>query len=150
MASDVPMIDTVIVEVEKVLPGEKVVETVVVEKEVPVEKKVVETVIVEKEVPGEKVIETVVVEKEVPVEKEVVITPTPVPATPTPVKGPITWTIGFPDDISSTNIWDIIGPAATAYNFYAHLNQYPSLMALSDKRFDYEIVFRTSNMFNVG
>jgi len=50
----------------------------VIIKEVPVEKKVVETVIVEKEVPVEKkVVETVVVEKE----KEVVVTATPAPPT---------------------------------------------------------------------
>jgi hypothetical protein len=49
---------------------------IVVEKEVPVEKKAVETVIVEKEVPIEKkVVETVIVEKEV-----VVPAPTPEPA----------------------------------------------------------------------
>ena len=61
-------IQTVIV--EKQLPGqtitEKVVETVVVEKEVTRTEKVVETVLVEKEVTRiEKVIETVVVEREV-------------------------------------------------------------------------------------
>jgi len=59
-----------IVEVEKEVPVEKVVkETVVVEKEVAVEKVVKETVVVETE---KKVVETVVVEKEV--EKEVVRT----------------------------------------------------------------------------
>ena len=59
-----------IVEVEKQVPVEKVVkETVVVEKEVPVEKQVVATVVVEKQV---SVKETVVVEKAV--EKEVVRT----------------------------------------------------------------------------
>jgi peptide/nickel transport system substrate-binding protein len=57
--------------------------TVVVEKEVPVEKEVVKTVVVEKEVPVEKVVQqTVVVEKERVVEKEVavekVVTATPV------------------------------------------------------------------------
>ncbi len=57
----------------------------VIVKEVPVEKKVVETVVVEKEVPVEKeVVKTVVVEKEKVV--EVVVTPTPVPPTPTPPK----------------------------------------------------------------
>ena len=58
----------------------------VIVKEVPVEKRVVETVVVEKEVPVEKeVVKTVVVEKEVPkevvVEKEVVVTATPAPPT---------------------------------------------------------------------
>ena len=78
-------------------------ETVVVEKEVPIEKVVKETVVVEKEVAVEKVVkETVVVEKEVEVEKvvketvivqetvkeTVLVTPTPEPA---PIKegGPI-------------------------------------------------------------
>ena len=52
---------------------------IVIEKEVPVEKIVKETVVVEKEVPVEKVVkETVVVQKEVAVEK--VVTATPVPA----------------------------------------------------------------------
>ena len=63
-----------IVEVEKEVVVEKpVVQTVVVEKEVAVEKVVKETVVVEKEVEKE-----VVVEKEV--EKEVVVTATPEPA----------------------------------------------------------------------
>ncbi len=70
------VIETVIV--EKQVPGEKVVETVIVEKQVPGEK-VVETVIVEKQIPGEKVVETVVVEKEV--EKVVIATATPAPRT---------------------------------------------------------------------
>lgn len=65
----------------------------VVEKEVVVEKPVVETVVVEKEkLVEKKVVETVVVEKEVPVEKEVikevVVTATPMPPTPTPISGP--------------------------------------------------------------
>ena len=58
----------------------------VVVKEVPVEVKVVETVIVEKEVPVEKkVVETVIVEKKVEVVKEVevVVEATPVPVTRT-------------------------------------------------------------------
>jgi len=55
----------------------------VVEKEVVVEKKVVETVVVEKEVVVEKkVVETVEVEKQVVVEKEVVVTATPEPKEP--------------------------------------------------------------------
>ena len=51
--------------------SETVIQTVVVEKEVEVERKVVQTVIVEKEVAvqGETVVQTVVVEKEVEVEK---------------------------------------------------------------------------------
>ena len=67
----------------------------IVEKEVVVEKKVVETVIVEKEVVVEKpVVETVVVEKEVPV--EVVVT-----ATPEPEK-PKTLVIAYPVQYSET------------------------------------------------
>jgi len=51
----------------------------VIEKEVPVEKIVKETVVVEKQVPVEKVVkETVVVEKQVAIEK--VVTATPIPA----------------------------------------------------------------------
>ena len=51
----------------------------VVEKEVPVEKIVKETVIVEKEVPIEKVVkETVITEKQVAIEKVVTATPVPV------------------------------------------------------------------------
>ncbi len=64
--------------VKEVPVEKKVVETVVVEKEVPVEKQVVETVVVEKEVEKE-VVQTVVVEKEV--EVEVVVTATPEPVT---------------------------------------------------------------------
>ena len=65
--------------VEKEVVVEKlVVETVIVEKEVVVEKPMVETVIVEKEVVVEKsVVETVIVEKEVPVEVVVIATPEP-------------------------------------------------------------------------
>ena len=62
--------------VEKEVVVEKpVVQTVVVEKEKVVEKEVVKTVVVEKEVPVEKIVEK-------PVEKvvEKVVTPTPVPA----------------------------------------------------------------------
>ena len=52
---------------------------VIVEKQVPVEKIVQETVIVEKQVPVEKVVkETVITEKQVPIEK--VVTSTPIPS----------------------------------------------------------------------
>ena len=61
---------------KEVVVEKKVIETVIVEKEVLVEKKVVETVVVEKEVPVEvTVIETV----EVVVEKEVIVEVTPEP-----------------------------------------------------------------------
>ncbi len=82
LVSCAPAITPEVIEKEVVVE-KKVVETVVVEKEVPVEKKVVETVVVEKEV-----VQTVVVEKEVVqtvvVEKEVVVTPT-APPIPTPL-----------------------------------------------------------------
>jgi peptide/nickel transport system substrate-binding protein len=74
----------------------------VIVKEVPVEKKVVETVVVEKEVPVEKkVVETVVVEKEV--EKEVVVTATPVPpkAVEFVARDPETLTFVEPFDIDT-------------------------------------------------
>ncbi|MBI4219095.1 MAG: ABC transporter substrate-binding protein [Chloroflexi bacterium] len=116
------------VEVEKVVK-----ETVVVEK--PVEKTIEKTVVVEK--PVEKI-----VEKEKTVEKTVVViqTATPLPATPTATPKPkaaVAWKIGMPADVTTTNIWNILGPGATAYNFYAFLNMYPYPMALSDQRFDY-------------
>ncbi|MBI4297406.1 MAG: ABC transporter substrate-binding protein [Chloroflexi bacterium] len=61
-------------------------------------------------------------------------TATPVP-TPTPQ--PKVWRIGMPADITSTNIWFMLGPGATAYNYYANLNRYPFLYGLSDARFDW-------------
>ena len=68
------VIQTVVVEKEVVVEreGETVVQTVVVEKEVEVEVEVVQTVVVEKEVQiaGETVVQTVVVEREVVVQKE--------------------------------------------------------------------------------
>ncbi|MBI4306280.1 MAG: ABC transporter substrate-binding protein [Chloroflexi bacterium] len=124
------------VEVEKVVK-----ETVVVEK--PVEKTIEKTVVVEKEktVVVEKPVEKIV-EKEKTVEKTVVVvqTATPLPATPTPTPKPkaaVNWKIGMPADVTSTNFWNILGPASTAYNFYAFLNMYPAPMVLSDQRFDY-------------
>ena len=65
------VVQTVIV--EKQVPGEKVVETVIVKEQVAGEK-VVETVIVEKIVAGEKVVETVIVETERIVREQVVET----------------------------------------------------------------------------
>jgi len=67
-----------------ILPACAAPTPVVIEKEVPVEKEVVRTVVIEKEVPVE-VVKEVPVEKEVvktvvvEVEKEVVVTPTPAP-----------------------------------------------------------------------
>ena len=60
----VTQIQTVVV--EKQVPGERVVETVIVEKPVTRTEKVIETVVVEKQVTvTEKVVETVVVERQV-------------------------------------------------------------------------------------
>ncbi len=69
-----PVVQTVIVEKEVPLPGEPVVEFIEVKKLVEVERLVVQTVVVEKEVEvaGETVVQTVVVEKEVAVEVEVI------------------------------------------------------------------------------
>ena len=67
------VVQTVVVEKEVQVAGETVIQTVVVEKEVQVEgETVVQTVVVEKEVEvaGETVVQTVVVEKEVVVEVE--------------------------------------------------------------------------------
>lgn len=74
--------------------------------------------------------ETVIVERDV----ERVVTPTPAPTAPA---DPITWTIALPEDITTSNVWDIVGPAATAYNYAVFIGQYPTLMGLSDQRFDY-------------
>ena len=80
--------------------------------------------------------------EEVPVERivTVVVTPTAVPVPPpaaVPAPGPTVWRIGMPEDISTTNIWDVLGPDSTVYNFYALLNRYPYLYGLSDQRFDW-------------
>lgn len=95
------------------------VETVVVEKEVPVEKEVVQTVVVEKE----RVVEqTKIVRETVVTEKEVVrvVTPTPEPeeeATPLPAfdvdfKNPDTWiyaTIGEPETLDPAWTYETAG-----------------------------------------
>lgn len=95
------------------------VETVVVEKEVPVEKQVVQTVVVETE---KEVVRTVVVKETVVTEKEVVkvVTPTAVPepdATPLPAfnvpfKNPDTWiyaTIGEPETLDPAWTYETSG-----------------------------------------
>lgn len=71
---DRQVVQTVIVEKEVPLPGEQVVEIVEVEKIVEVERPVFQTVVVEKEVEvtGETVVQTVIVEREVVVEAEAV------------------------------------------------------------------------------
>ena len=60
-------------------------------------------------------------------------TPTPGPtATPNPPVPQKVWRIGLLEDISSTNIWDILGPSGTASNLYVFKNRYPSLYTLSE------------------
>ena len=99
VAREVKVVETVVVEKERVVEGQTVVQTVVVERERVVEgETVVQTVIVEREriVEGQTVVETVVVEKEVVVERDVevavevekVVTATAEPtATPPPATG---------------------------------------------------------------
>ena len=72
----VTVVETVVVTEQVTVPGERVVETVVVEKAVTVTEKVIETVVVEKVVEGETVmvVETVVVERPVTVTEKVVET----------------------------------------------------------------------------
>ncbi len=64
-------------------------------------------------------------------------TPTPVVAQPTQVPANVVWTVAIPDDVTTRNIWDILGANATAYNFAVFLNAYPNLMVYSDQRFDW-------------
>ncbi len=96
-AAPSPIIQRVVetVVVREQVPGERVIETVVVERQVQVPgERVVETVIVKEQVqvPGERVIETVVVEKPVTItkveEKVVVVTPTPIPVVRDDVPAP--------------------------------------------------------------
>ena len=72
----VTVVETVVVTEQVTVPGERVVETVVVEKAVTVTEKVIETVVVEKVVEGETVmvVETVVVERPVTVTEKVIET----------------------------------------------------------------------------
>ncbi len=72
----VTVVETVVVKEQVTVPGERVVETVVVEKAVTVTEKVIETVVVEKVVEGETVmvVETVVVERPVTVTEKVIET----------------------------------------------------------------------------
>jgi len=107
------------------------IETVIVEKEIPVKVEVIRTIVVEKERPVEKVIkETVVVEQEKVIEKTViverekevvkVVTPTPVlepeampmPAVSVPFKNPDTWTyatITEPETLDPAWTYDAAG-----------------------------------------
>ena len=54
--------------------------------------------------------------------------------TPTPA---VTFDITIPSDVTTANVWSIIGPNSTAYNQAVFLNRYPSLMNYSDQRFDW-------------
>jgi len=64
-------------------------------------------------------------------------TPTPEPL-PTPTPAPTlepprsVWRIGILSDITSTNIWEILGPSPSPWNFYVLTNRYPTLYRLSD------------------
>ena len=53
--------------------------------------------------------------------------PTPTPAAPQKV-----WRIGLLEDVTTTNIWAVLGRAPRTSNFYVFLNQYPTLYRLSD------------------
>jgi peptide/nickel transport system substrate-binding protein len=80
----------------------------VIEKEVVVEKPVVETVVVEKEKVVEKpVVETVIVEKEKVVEKEVVVTPTPKPIPTEPQRGGTLYMSFGPDFVTFDPYYDV-------------------------------------------
>lgn len=59
--------------------------------------------------------------------------PTPTPSSsPTPAPPQKVWRIGLLEDVTSTNIWDILGPSGTASNIYVFKNRYPSLYVLSE------------------
>ena len=66
-------------------------------------------------------------------------TATPTSSQPTPTSQPEAkvFRIGLPADITTTNVWSMLGPEPSAYNFYVSLNHYPTLYALSDQRFDW-------------
>ena len=114
--------------------------TVVVERTVVVEKPVQVTKVVEKPVEVTKVVEKPVeVTKVVQQTVVVVQTATPVPATATPTPKPkaaVNFVIGMPSDITSTNIWNIQGPAATTWNIKVFGHNYAAPYGLSDQRFD--------------
>ncbi|MFQ5878709.1 MAG: ABC transporter substrate-binding protein [Dehalococcoidia bacterium] len=68
-------------------------------------------------------------------------TPTPQPAA-TPVAPAVpavqgTFKTGILEDLSTTNIWNMLGPEATAWNLYVLLEHYPTLYEYSDQRFDW-------------
>jgi ABC-type transport system substrate-binding protein len=75
-----------------------------------------------------------------PTQTPVVVTATPAPtatAAPTATPRPVVWRIGIPADITSTNIWTILGPSPSPSNLYTQVNKYPSLYTLSEQRFDW-------------
>ena len=117
---------------------------VVIEKEVPVEKEVIRTVVVEKEVPVEiekevpvekEVVKTVVIEKEVKV--EVVVTPTPAPEVEKAGKCCDVYRIGIFEDPKTLNYWNYLGPGSSVWTQYVLVGYAPSLYTLSDQRFDF-------------
>jgi len=70
-------------------------------------------------------------------------TPTPTlkaTATPTPTIRPVkevVFKVGVLEDLTTTNIWAMLGPDSSAWNFYMLLNRYPTLYGLSDVRYDF-------------
>jgi ABC-type transport system substrate-binding protein len=58
------------------------------------------------------------------------------PPTPTPTP-PVVWRIGLAQDITTTNVWAVLGPQATAWNFYVLINRYPKLYRFSDAQLDW-------------
>jgi len=105
----------------------------IVTQEVPVEKIV--TQIVEKQVPVEKIVE---VEKIVTQIVEKLVTQTPAPAAAAKAAGQAeVWRIGIFEDVTTYNLFNILGPGQTVWNFYAFLNRYPFVYGLSDQRYDW-------------
>ena len=105
----------------------------IVTQEVPVEKIV--TQIVEKQVPVEKIVE---VEKIVTQIVEKLVTQAPAPAATAKVAGQAeVWRIGIFEDVTTYNLFNILGPGQTVWNFYAFLNRYPFVYGLSDQRYDW-------------
>ncbi len=97
----------------------------------PTPEKIVETVVVTKEV-KEVVKETVVVTKEI--EKTVVVTPTPTPEGAY-VERP--YRMAIFEDLTTTNPWSYYGPNSTVWNGYVIGPMLPALYTYSDQRFDW-------------
>lgn len=49
----------------------------------------------------------------------------------------VVFKVGVLEDLTTTNVWAMMGPDSTAWNFYMLLNRYPTLYGLSDVRFDF-------------